>query len=603
MANIIEELIIALGFKVDTKPLQDAEKAGKESLKHIGDESDKQAKRAAFDWSKMGDALKKGFADASKAANKEATKIGDVWNVSSKDVTAAFSKMKVAALAVSAAVAGTLGSTILTAKSFGEEGDRIAKTAGQIGIGVEELQRLEFASGRSGASVELLHQSLKKVALGMEEATTKGTGPFKEGLDGVGVQVGQLAGLSGEDRLGFLADKLNGIQDPAKRTALAMKLFGETGADLQPLLARGAVGIKKLGDEAQSLGLVLSESATKEAEDLTDKLSDTEKVIKAASLAIGKELAPVVKEMAEGTIEWVRQNEDFIKQDIPALMTSAAHAAAGLTRAVVEIGKAMAQVVNQSGELSRGLKEVFGLQETKTNQDFGKDPALDALRTDEERYQLYRQRERLRERAASSARIQEQTQQYIQVSNEQAAAVIAQKRADATAKAAARGKKSGGGGKVPRKFVASARELFGTEISKLAEQGGVGDIAVNASLEAAAKSLQEGANKDVALKAAKSRLGSLTGKDYSAKGSSDPLLSEIFGDNVPDVELSSLARGTTPSTLISNITNNFSFDNDFEIHDASDPMAVGESVAASIRNTFQDAIEQSTRLAKVKFER
>ena len=296
MANIIEELVIALGFKVDSKPLQDAEKSGKDSLKRVGNESETQAKKITADWNRVGASIGKSLGSAAKAAG--------------------------------AAFTVALGAVVGSVKNFANEGDRIAKTAKKIGVGAEELQRLEFAAGRSGAAAEVLHQGLKKLALGMEEASTKGTGPFKEGLDALGVGVAELAGMSGEDRIGFLADKINSIQDPARRTALTMKLFGETGAELQPLLAEGSKGIAGLGREAENLGIIMSESAASDAEMLTDAISDVEKVGMALVRTIGAALSPQIQGLTKDFKGWLKENDSFIKQDLPQAFSLAADAAA-----------------------------------------------------------------------------------------------------------------------------------------------------------------------------------------------------------------------------------------------------------------------------------
>ena len=108
----------------------------------------------------------------------------------------------------------------------------------------------------------------------------------------------------------------------------------------------------------------------------------------------------------------------------------------------------------------------------------------------------------------------------------------------------------------------------------------------------------------MARNAALGRLGSSAGVDLTVKKQTDPLLSQIFGDeNVPDVQLSSIARGAEPQVLISNITNNFDFKIDQVIDGAGDPAMVGDLSGRAIRDFFQGSISAATRTAKVNFAR
>lgn len=173
-----------------------------------------------------------------------------------------------------------------------------------------------------------------------------------------------------------------------------------------------------------------------------------------------------------------------------------------------------------------------------------------------------------------------------------------------------RGGGGGGGGRQrPQEFKTDAMsrkadELFGEEIRMLAEKGGVGEIAIKAALGSATESLQTGAAERVARQAALKRLGGLTGQDLGGTEVDNSPLSQIFnGENVPDVELSSLARGAKPQTLVSTINNTFNFDVTQEISGAGEPGEVARNAITSLRDMFQEGLERSTRTAKVVYAR
>jgi hypothetical protein len=160
---------------------------------------------------------------------------------------------------------------------------------------------------------------------------------------------------------------------------------------------------------------------------------------------------------------------------------------------------------------------------------------------------------------------------------------------------------SGGGGRVN---TSAAEAAFGEEIRRLAQDSNLSETAVAQALIAGQGSLDQGAAQSVARKSALGRLGSLAGKDLTPKSdATNPLLSAIFGEDVPDVRLSQVALGAQPQTLIANITNNFDFKFDQEINGAGNPADVASQINRGVRSVFEDAISKSTKLAKVNFRR
>lgn len=148
-----------------------------------------------------------------------------------------------------------------------------------------------------------------------------------------------------------------------------------------------------------------------------------------------------------------------------------------------------------------------------------------------------------------------------------------------------------------------AELLFGDELRRLSSRNGGTPKAVQAALEAAAGSLKEGGNQDVARAAALGRLGGLVGKDFGTGKSKDPLLSEIFGKDVPDVELSAIARGAQPQVLISNITNTLNLEAPITVNGAGDPVVVGQAAASALKSEFKLALSQASRTVKPVFAR
>jgi hypothetical protein len=111
--------------------------------------------------------------------------------------------------------------------------EQLGNLADQLGVSFEFIQTLEEAANRSGVSVETLAGSmtrLQKTLVGADEESKKA----QEALGRLGVSIEELNGLSQQDQIRLIGDRLQAIEDPAKRTAAAMALFGKSGAALLP---------------------------------------------------------------------------------------------------------------------------------------------------------------------------------------------------------------------------------------------------------------------------------------------------------------------------------------------------------------------------------
>ena len=276
---------------------------------------------------------------------------------------AAASIQKAAAIGV-AAVKALAGALIDAVQGFADFGSEIADTSAKLGIHSGELQRLRYAAQQSGVATDSVGASLKKLQIGLVEARSKGTGPFADGLGAVGVALGELDGLSSEQQLALLGDALADIQDPAERTAAAVKLFGKAGDDMLPLLLKGAGGIGELTAEAERLGLVLDESAIASADNLGDALDRVDLQVKVAGARIGGFLAPMVEEAALGVSEWAAENRGFIETDLPAaiggIVTTGGEMLAWLAEVIAEtrqFGLEIGHAYDRTAEWATALKD------------------------------------------------------------------------------------------------------------------------------------------------------------------------------------------------------------------------------------------------------
>lgn len=193
-------------------------------------------------------------------------------------------------LSVAAVVAGLVSIT----KAAIDQGDAFNKMSQKTGIAVEDLSKLQYAADLSGVSAEALQKGLTALAVGMVDAAS-GAGPMAEEYKKLGINLRNTDGTmkSSLDVLGELADRFQQMPDGVEKTNLAVDIFGKKlGAEMIPLLNLGAAGLKAMGDEAQSLGLVMSGELAKKSEEFNDNLSRLTKLSSAAGIEIANALIP-----------------------------------------------------------------------------------------------------------------------------------------------------------------------------------------------------------------------------------------------------------------------------------------------------------------------
>jgi hypothetical protein len=114
-----------------------------------------------------------------------------------------------------------------------------------------------------------------------------------------------------------LADAFNKTTDPTKKMYAATKLLGgEMAKSLLPLLSEGSAGLAAFGDQAEQLGLVLSDSDIEASKKLTSQWAELTGMVDGLRLRLGTALIPVLSDLAENLAKWYDANKDVISQKL-----------------------------------------------------------------------------------------------------------------------------------------------------------------------------------------------------------------------------------------------------------------------------------------------
>lgn len=191
---------------------------------------------------------------------------------------------------------GVGGAFIALAKSTIDAADNLNKLSQRVGVSVENLSKLQYAAKLSDLSTDQLGDGLRRLAVNLQ-AAGRGSGEAIEAFRALGFSQRELLNPSPDQALNRLAESFAGIQDGAGKTALAVQIFGRSGADLIPLLNQGSAGLKAMGDEATRLGLVVSSQAARAAEEFNDNLTRLSAQATAFGIQLGNVALPAISQL------------------------------------------------------------------------------------------------------------------------------------------------------------------------------------------------------------------------------------------------------------------------------------------------------------------
>jgi hypothetical protein len=165
-----------------------------------------------------------------------------------------------------------VGASAVVAKQVFEQVKEMPKLSQSYRLPVEAISKLRVAAAITGVSLETLTMGMGRLA--HNAATAAEGGKMQALAETLGVKVTDGAGHLHpmNDLLLDVSGKFSKLQDGTGKTALAMQLFGRSGAAVIPFLDRGSVGIKQLLDLSDQLGMTWSKEDAEAAEIFKERL-------------------------------------------------------------------------------------------------------------------------------------------------------------------------------------------------------------------------------------------------------------------------------------------------------------------------------------------
>lgn len=209
--------------------------------------------------------------------------------------------------------AGMFAGLLAAAKQAASSGAEMADLADKAGTSVAAISALSYAARRTNVAVESLAAGIKRMQVNITDAARGGkTG--QDALAAVGLSADELVRLRPEEQFKRIADRIAAIQNPAERSAAAVKVFGRSGTDLLPMLAQGSDGIAKWEARARALGLVISGEAAEGGRRFSSLLGDLTDVMRSSVNVIGGALIPYLDGLVSRLVQIITAVRQWIKE-------------------------------------------------------------------------------------------------------------------------------------------------------------------------------------------------------------------------------------------------------------------------------------------------
>lgn len=269
----------------------------------------------------LGQAGERAFKDIQSAVNKaDLAKFSESLGKARSDIGSFVRNVAILGTAITAAVGGASVALLDVAKSSGEAADQAGKAAQSAGVTTQAYTELAFAAKMSNLEQADLDAGMSKLnkTLG---AAANGSKSALELFKKLGVSIRDSAGnLRTPDAVLLdLADAFSKLPDGALKSALAIQLFGKSGAKLLPFLNEGKKGLIDLGAEAKALGVTLTDVQAKIGDNLGDALDSVSAAAGGVKLQLGLIFAPAITQAATALTERIKQLRPAIQgfaQDI-----------------------------------------------------------------------------------------------------------------------------------------------------------------------------------------------------------------------------------------------------------------------------------------------
>ena len=265
--------------------------------------------------------------------------------------------------------------------------DAMKDQAESIGVTTDALSRLRYAAQFAGVGNDALASAIGKMNVNLSKASDDGGAAVKV-LEKLGLTADQLTSMSPEQAFALIADRLIQVDKFSDRAADAVAIFGKTGKDLIPVLDGGSAGLKEFYEEADKLGVTISQTDATKVEAAADAMQRVESAIQGIGNRLAIDLAPYIENASKSLTDFATEGEgmgpkvdgaiemvatgityaagtlDLLSAGWYTVEGSVQYVASGILEAVDAVGQGIVSLLNLIPGVNIELKSLSDLADT-----------------------------------------------------------------------------------------------------------------------------------------------------------------------------------------------------------------------------------------------
>ncbi|MBI5543610.1 MAG: hypothetical protein HY901_06965, partial [Deltaproteobacteria bacterium] len=189
----------------------------------------------------------------------------------------------------------------------------VHRVSQMLGISADALQNLQEAADDADVSTGALHMAMRRLAM--------------SGVKDV------------EGEMYRLADRFAAMPADGRRAALAMELFGRSGAELLPMLTKGSAAMRESAEAAQEMGSIMGEDALEAGLAFHRNMKDLHQRVEGLQRSIAGPFLKTLSKVLERLNAWLTVNKKVITQG----MEKAISVVTDLLRSLYVVGRTVVQ--------------------------------------------------------------------------------------------------------------------------------------------------------------------------------------------------------------------------------------------------------------------
>lgn len=244
--------------------------------------------------------------------------------------------------------------TAMTGMAYkaGLAADDLNTLSKQSGFSTETLQKWQYASDLIDVSIDDIIGSARK----MEKNMTSTSETVEQAWKKLGVPLRDNKGELRDAEAVFneTVAALSRVANETERDTLAMAIFGKSANDLSGIIDDGGAALHELGQEAEDMGLILSQDALDGANAFNDAIDRTKAIVSGDLMKAGAQLAETLTPILEDIVGFIAEVVNAFA-NLPAGVQEGILAFALLTAAISPVAGAISSVMGTISNITTGF--------------------------------------------------------------------------------------------------------------------------------------------------------------------------------------------------------------------------------------------------------